>query len=69
MSFDRRQFDQLLEQARQYAEQAAANDEPALYREAFLAMHQALMLVGEEASSWREEVVRATEEYTRTEGI
>lgn len=69
MHFDKNALDSLLEQARRQADQAVAHNDPTLYREALLAMCQALALLGEEADSWREQVVRATEEYIRTEGV
>ncbi|GAB3377638.1 hypothetical protein [Azotobacter armeniacus] len=69
MSLDKNALDSLLEQARRHADQAAAHNDPTLYREAFMAMCQAVALLGKEADNWREQVVRATEEYTRTEGI
>ncbi|WP_349571034.1 hypothetical protein [Azotobacter salinestris] len=69
MSLDKHALDTLLEQARQHADQAAAHNDPALYREAFMAMCQAVAMLGAEADDWREQVIRATEEYTRTEGI
>ncbi|ASL27338.1 hypothetical protein [Azotobacter chroococcum] len=69
MSLDKHALDRLLEQAQQHADQAVARNDPSLYREAFIAMCQAVALLGEENDNWREQVVRATEEYTRTEGI
>ncbi|MFC0708174.1 hypothetical protein [Azorhizophilus paspali] len=69
MIFDKRAFDSLLEQAWRHADQAATLNDPTLYREAFTAMCQAVAMLSEEAEDWREQVARATEEYTRTEGI
>lgn len=69
MSFDQNELDTLLQRALQHADDAAAHNDPALYREAFQAMCQAVALLARETGSWRDQVVRATEEYTRTEGI
>ncbi|MBU3059416.1 MULTISPECIES: hypothetical protein [Pseudomonas] len=69
MSFDQNAFQTLLRQAREHADNAAAQNDPLLYRDAFLATLQALEMVAGEAGGWREMVVRATEEYMGDEGI
>lgn len=69
MSFDPNELDALLQRARQHADEAVNRDDPTLYREAFQAMCQAVALLARESNDWREQVLRATEEFTRTEGI
>jgi hypothetical protein len=69
VSLDHDQFESLLQQALEQAEQAAARNEPERYREAFLATFQAMRLLARESGAWREMVARATEEYEGDEGI
>lgn len=69
MSFDPNEVDALLQRARQHADEAVSRDDPTLYREAFQAMSQAVALLARGNNDWREQVLRATEEFTRTEGI
>jgi len=69
MSLNQSEFDNLLRQAQAFADNAAAQNDPLLYRDAFQAMVQAMQLLAKESGAWREMVVRATEEYMGDEGI
>lgn len=63
------ELETLLQHARQYADDAVAHNDPLLYREAFQIMCQAVELMLRERNNWREQVRRATEEFSRTEGV
>ncbi len=68
MSFDAQAYHDLLEQARQRADQAERDQRPEGYREAYQQLLAALTLL-EQRDDWREAVLRATEEYQGDEGV
>ncbi len=69
MALDHTQFDALLADALNHAERAASENDPQLYRQAFIASIQAMRLLADESGAWRQMVARATEEYQGDEGI
>lgn len=69
MALDHDAFEALLAQAQAHADQAARDNEPQHYRDAFDASLAALRMLAEESGAWRQMVARATEEYEGSEGI
>jgi len=69
MALDHTQFDALLADALTHAERAVSENDPQLYRQAFIASIQAMRLLADESGAWRQMVARATEEYQGDEGI
>ncbi len=69
MNIDRNALENLLHKAQLQADQAARENAPQLYREAFETSLQAIRLLAEEAGAWRSMVARATEEFQQHEGV
>lgn len=69
MSFDSERFEHLLKQAREQADQAAAQGDVQLQHAAFLTLLDAVHQVGAATGDWRRMVARATEDFQHDEGI
>ena len=69
MTFDSRHFEQLLQQAREQADQAAVHGDAQLQHAAFLTLLEAVRQLGAVSGDWRRMVARAAEDYQDDEGI
>lgn len=69
MPFDSEHFERLLQQARQQADQAAAQGDAQLQHAAFLTLLEAVRQLGAASGDWRRMVARATEDFQHDEGI
>lgn len=69
MSFDTQHFENLLQQAREQADQAVAQGDAQLQHAAFLTLLEAVRQLGTTTGDWRRMVARATEDFQHDEGI
>lgn len=69
MSFDSEQFERLLLQAREQADQAVASSDAQLQHAAFMSLLEAVRQLGATSGDWRRMVARATEDFQGDEGI